>query len=159
LQLAQTMPRSIEYGPTLLAAVETGCWDAVEKGATQALEGALACGLTVAVRIEILCSLARLQIEAGDLEAARLRIGGAQVLAAQLQAPRSSCLVAEAAALAAVAVDDRAAARDAYEQALRVARSAGLPYEESRLASALAGLDRTVTLTPWEPLQSHTPAL
>jgi class 3 adenylate cyclase/tetratricopeptide (TPR) repeat protein len=158
LELARTMPRSIEYGPTLLAAVQAGCWDAVETSAMRALERALDCGLTVVVRLEVLCSLARLQIEDGDLEAARVQIGEAEALAARLQAPRPRCLVAEAAALAAVAMGDRVAAREGYEQGLRYARSAGLPHEASRLASSLADLNLTGTLIPWEPLSVHSRA-
>ena len=158
LALAQTMPRSIEFGPTLLAAVESGCWGDDPAGAAQALEVALSSGLTTVVRVDVLCALARLQIEIGDLTAAWGKIREAQVLVDRLHSPRSSCTVMQATALATVAAGDREAARDTFEQALSVARAAGLSAERERVSSALAELDQTGALFPWEPLtvQSST---
>jgi len=152
LALAQTMPRSIEFGPTLLAAVESGCWSDDPAGAAQALEVALTSGLTAVGRVDVQCALARLQIETGDLTAAWGQIRKAQVLVDRLCSPRSSCMVMQATALATVAAGDRGAARDVYAQALSEARAAGLVAEQERVSSALAELDRTGVLIPWQPL-------
>ena len=47
IELSETMPRTSEYGPTLLAAVAAGLWRENATVAIQTLERALAAGLTV----------------------------------------------------------------------------------------------------------------
>jgi tetratricopeptide (TPR) repeat protein len=149
LALGETIPRSIQFGPTLLAAVECGCWDRDLAGATRALERALTCGLTAVVRIDVLCELARLQIAAGNVGAARCRIGAAQELANRLGSPRGICRVMHTDGLVAAATGDRRAAGDSFEQAIGVARRSGLTLEVERLSYALAHLEQASGLRPW----------
>ena len=93
VDLAETMPRSIEHGPTLIASVEVGLWRDDRAGAIGALERALSTGLTVEHRIEALCALALALREAGDRGAARERLAEAGALAETLGAPRTGWLV------------------------------------------------------------------
>jgi class 3 adenylate cyclase/tetratricopeptide (TPR) repeat protein len=136
LELAETMPRSIQFGPTLLAAVEVGLWRDDRAGAVRALERALASGLTVEVKIELLCALARLHADGGDLEAAERELVPARVLAIRLGAARTRCLLFETEGVLAAIRRDCGAAAGAFDQALTVAREAGLIYEQARLLAA-----------------------
>jgi hypothetical protein len=151
------MPRSIEYGPTLLAGVKAGCWKYDPTGAMAALERALATGLTADVRVEVWCTLARLEIEDGAIKVARDRINAAGTLAERLQSPRSRCLVLHAAGLADTASGDRASAHAAFEQALTIARAATLPLEEASTLSALADPDRRRSTLPCVNVSAHQP--
>ena len=137
LELAQTMPRSIEYGPALLAAVEAGHWHGDRSGAVDALERGLVAGLTVEHRVETLCTLAILLAGGGGQQPARGRLVAARTLAVTLGAPRTLYLVHWTAARVAEAGGDHQTARAEYGEAVMTARTAGLPYE---LARALAGL-------------------
>jgi len=135
VDLAETMPRSIQYGPTLLAAVECGLWRDDRDGALGALERALASGLTAEVRIDVLCALARFAAEAGDIAAGEQHIESARALVEKLGMPRARCVLFEAAGLLAAARGDGAAASDAFTQALAVAHLTGLVQEQTRLAA------------------------
>jgi tetratricopeptide (TPR) repeat protein len=159
LALGETMPRSIQFGPTLLAAVECGCWNGDLAGAAQALERALTCGLTTTVRIEVHCELARLRIAAGDVAEARRQVASAERLAEPLSSPRGTCRVQHAAGLAHAVTGDRDAAARAFEQALATARQAGHVSEVPRLSHALAALEQAADLLPFDleqvPARAH----
>jgi class 3 adenylate cyclase/tetratricopeptide (TPR) repeat protein len=147
--LAETMPRSIEFGPTLLAAVEAGCWEDDPAGAAQTLNRALASGLSAVVRVDVCCALARLQIEAGDLQAAERQIADARSLADTLRSPREQSLVLQVTGLAAAATGDPASAQSHLELALTVARTAGLSREAELAATRLASLEMMGHLRPF----------
>ncbi len=96
LTLAETMPRSVELAPTLLAAVECGRWRDDAPGALAALQRALAANSTVETRIELLCVLARHQREHGMVEEVGRSLDDARSLAARLGSPRITQRVQEA---------------------------------------------------------------
>ena len=138
LALAETIPRSIEYGPTLIAGVEVGLWRDDRAGASGALERALTAGLAVEQRIEALCALAAVLREAGERVAAHERLDAARALAVTLGAPRTLWLVDWTRGLVAVAEGDQPAAAVAFEEAVARARAAGLPHELARSLARLA---------------------
>lgn len=140
LELVQTMPRSIEYGPTVFVAVELGLWRGDRAAATAALEQLLAGGVTAEQRIEIHCLLARRQSEDGDLPAARAHLVEARTLADGFGDPRVLCLVHTAAGLIAATDGDEDRAVGAFEEALAFSRAADTPYERARALSAFATL-------------------
>jgi tetratricopeptide (TPR) repeat protein len=140
LDLAETMPRSIEYGPTLIAGVEAGRWRDDRTGAIDALERALTAGLTVEQRIEALCALAVALRDTGDRAAAQERLAKAHALATTLGVPRSLWLVDWTHGLVAAANADSPAAAAAFEEAVTRARAAGLPHELARALARLAAL-------------------
>ncbi|MFN8634909.1 MAG: tetratricopeptide repeat protein [Chloroflexota bacterium] len=136
LELAETMPLSIQFAPTLLAAVEAGLYGDDRAAAVCAVERALASGLTVEVQVELLCTLARLLADGGDLEAAEQQLVPARILTIRLGAVRTRCLLSEAEGVLAAVRGDTGSAAVAFDQALAVAREAGLPYEQARLLAA-----------------------
>jgi class 3 adenylate cyclase/tetratricopeptide (TPR) repeat protein len=135
VDLAETMPRSIQYGATLLAAVECGLWRDDRDSALNALERALASGLTAEIRIDVLCALARYQIEAYDLAAGEQRIVSARALVERLGTPRARCVLLEVEGLLAAAQGDAQAASAVFDRALALAHETGLAAEQTRLAA------------------------
>lgn len=145
LELAQTMPRSIEYGPTVFVAVELGLWRGDRAAATAELKQLLTGGVTAGQRIEIHCSLARRHREDGDLHAARAQMVEARTLAHAFGDPRVLSLVHTEAGLIAASdgAEDEAVA--AFEEALVFSQGADTPYERARALTAFATL---TSLTP-----------
>ncbi len=148
LELVETMPRSIEYGPTLLRAVEARLWGDDTTSAARALERALRSGLTAELKVEALGVLTLDEYRADRRASAQKTIGAALALAEKLGAPRTLSISHRIAGVMAAADGDHAAAAAAFDQALRLARLAGTPYELAQVLFDYAGL------SPLDPGQS-----
>jgi tetratricopeptide (TPR) repeat protein len=155
LALAHTMPRSIEFGPTVLTGVEVGLWEDDPPGTARALECALASGLTATSRVDVLCLLARHTLEAADRLATGRHIESARKIADRLRSPRSHCQVLVATGLAA-ASENLLNAHDLIERAFEIARTANLVYETERTSAVLAALDQNGGLLPFTVAQAST---
>jgi tetratricopeptide (TPR) repeat protein len=138
LALAETMPRSIEYGPTVLVMVELGLWRGDRGSAVSALKRLLAGGLTAEQRIEVLCALARHQSVAGDRYGAGVHAIEARTLAERLGDPRVLSVMHAATGTIAMTNGSEEQATRAFEESLAFTRIAGTPHERAMTLTAFA---------------------
>jgi class 3 adenylate cyclase/tetratricopeptide (TPR) repeat protein len=136
--LGETMPRSLEYAPTLLAAAELAVLDAPRDAADLA-ERVISLGSSVEVHIEARALAVRAFVALARLDRADFHADQAVELATRLGTPYSLGLAHLAKARA-----DKAAGRPAAEQAASAALEhfavAGTPYERAIALLACATL-------------------
>ena len=128
--LAEGMTGTIEYPPTLLVMAEVR-WRAGDlDGAIEAAERGLATAVAVDAMVEARVVLATLLAMARRFDEARSHARDAQVLTADMDAPRLRGLAYLAAGRVAAA-DDLAAAEEAFSRAVEHFDAARTPYERA----------------------------
>jgi tetratricopeptide (TPR) repeat protein len=151
LSLAETMPETLEYAPTLLATAELcahqGQFDRALTLATQALEHARTQDLIIEANIVV----AELQLAQGDPAVADEHAAEAVARAGRLGAPR---LLSRAHLISAQVAQgsDADGARAAFQVALRYAEEAGAAHEQVAVLNASADHRRAIEPTQPPPV-------
>jgi tetratricopeptide (TPR) repeat protein len=131
LALAEAMPRSFEYAPTLLAVAERRWRQGDLESATAYAERFLAAGMTAEVTVEARVVLATCHALAGRLDLAAPHAAEALALAERLGSPRLLGWAHLAAARVAAATGDLPAAARSFEAAIRQLEAARMPYDRA----------------------------
>jgi tetratricopeptide (TPR) repeat protein len=154
LTLAETMPASVEWSPTVITAAEINWRGDDLAHRIAAIEAALAAGPAQAYAVEARCVLADLQIAAGDLVAGQAHAKEALDAAERFGSSRLVGLGHLALGRVLTAARDRAAAAAAFDAALAAFDAAGTPFEQARTRREYAALlaedgDRDVRAAAW----------
>jgi tetratricopeptide (TPR) repeat protein len=147
LLLAQTMPQTLEYAPTLLAMAQLRASSADLDGALRYAQQSVDCARTAEQLTEVHIELARLKLVAGDAESAAANAATAVTFAERLGSPRLLSLAYLVAAQSRQTTDPRASGV-AFEDALRNAQNARMPYERGVVLRAYAAHLRLVGIQP-----------
>lgn len=140
LTLAETMPASVEWPPTVIAAAEINWRDDDLAPRIAMLEAALAAGPAQAYVVEAHCVLANLQSAAGDLRAGQAHAKAALDAAERFGSPRLIGLGHLALGRMLMSARDRVGAMASFDAALTAFDAAGTPFEQARARLEYAAL-------------------
>ena len=136
--LVQTMPRSVEQGPMLLALADVN-WRGDDPASRQRwAEQALTLDPAADIAAQVRLVLAHLQVDDDRLDLARQHVDAARVLSDRLGSPRLTGLTWAAAGRIAAASGDLSEATSAYDAAVTALEAARTPYDLAQTLRAYA---------------------